>query len=157
MVFFPDLFKLAKVIPIFKKGSKLDCSNNCLISLLLNIGKIFEKVMNTKLTNFLNRFNCFYKYQFGFRNKHSTTQALIEIAENIREALDNSNYACGVFIDLQKAFDTVNHDIVFKKLSHYGLRGAVLEWLKSYLSNRMQMVYINNTFSNINNIEIGVP
>ena len=154
---FPDFFKLAKVIPIYKKGLKLDCSNYRPISLLSNIGKIFEKVMNVKLTTFLNRFNCFYKYQFGFRNKHSTTHTLIEITENIREALDNGNYACGVFIDLQKAFDTVNHDILFRKLNYYGVRGIALEWFKSYLSNRMQMVYINNTFSNINNIDIGVP
>ena len=154
---FPDFFKLAKVIPIYKKGLKLDCSNYRPISLLSNIGKIFEKVMNVKLTTFLNRFNCFYKYRFGFRNKHSTTHTLIEITENIREALDNGNYACGVFIDLQKAFDTVNHDILFRKLNYYGVRGIALEWFKSYLSNRMQMVYINNTFSNINNIDIGVP
>ena len=86
---FPDLFKIAKVIPVFKKGSKLDCTNYRPISLLSNISKLFEKAMHGRLYSFLNKFNCLYQHQFGFRHKHSTTQALIEITENIRKALDN--------------------------------------------------------------------
>ena len=86
--------------------------------------------MHKKLFSFLNRFDCIYKYQFGFRNKHSTTHTLIEITENIRKALDNGAYACGIFVDLQKAFDTVDHEILFYKLNYYGIRGITLDWFK---------------------------
>ena len=154
---FPDAFKIAKVVPIFKKGSRLNRTNYRPISLLSNIIKMFEKLMHTRLYNFLNRFNCLYKYQFGFRNKHSTTQALINITEKIRKALDDKSYSCGVFVDLQKAFDTVNHDVLLFKLEYYGIRGSALKWFKSYLSNRSQFVSINNVFSATRMIKCGVP
>ena len=82
------------------------------ISLLSNLNKILEKIVHTRVYSFLEEFNCLYSYQFGFRKKHSTNHALIEITETIRQALDNKKMACGVFVDLQKAFDTVNHEIL---------------------------------------------
>ena len=111
----PDKFKNANVIPIFKKGSRLIIANYRPISLLSNVNKIFEKIMYKRIYEFLEKHNILYDLQFGFRAKHSTTHALINITEKIRSALDNGKVACGFFIDLQKAFDTVNHDILLKK------------------------------------------
>ena len=111
----PDLLKIAKTIPVFKKESRLLVSNYRPISLLSNINKILEKLVYSRLYNFLDDFNCLYSLQFGFRAKYSTNHALISITEEIRQALDNKKLACGVFVDFQKAFDTVNHAILIKK------------------------------------------
>ena len=116
--------KEAHIIPSYKKGDKSECSNYRPISLLPNISKIIEKAIYTKLYNFLERYNCLYKKQFGFRNSHSTNHAFISITEKIRGSLDNNEYSCGVFLDFQKAFDTVNPNILLKKLHHYGIRGS---------------------------------
>ena len=154
---FPDLFKIANVVPIFKKDSKLDVSNYRPISLLSNISKIFEKIMHSRLNKFLDKFQCLYDLQFGFRCKHSTTHTLIDIVEKLRKALDDNMFACGVFIDLQKAFDTVNHDILLNKLKYYGVRGIPLKWFQSYLQNRSQFVTVNDVHSFIKHITTGVP
>ena len=121
---FPNLLKIAKTIPIFKKDSRLLVSNYRPISLLSNINKILEKLMFNRVYGFLEKYKCIYNLQFGFRSKHSTNHALVEITETIRKALDDGKNACGVFVDLQKAFDTVNHDILIGKLDHYGIRGT---------------------------------
>ena len=84
--------------------------------------------MYSRLSKFLDKFDCLYKKQFGFRNTHSTSHALISITEEIRKALDNNEFSCGVFLDFQKAFDTVNHKILIDKLHHYGVRGVTLSW-----------------------------
>ena len=117
-----DNMKFSKTIPFFKeKGSNLDCANYRPISLLSNINKIIEKMMHERLYKFLNLHNCIYENQFGFRKKHSTNHALISLTEDIRNSLDNNQISCGFFIDLQKAFDTVNHPILLSKLNHYGI------------------------------------
>ena len=108
---YPDLLKIAKTIPIHKKDSRLLVSNYRPISLLSNINKILEKLMFNRIYNFHEKYKCIYKLQFGFRSKHSTNHALIEITESIRKVLDEGKFACGVFVDFQKAFDTVNHEI----------------------------------------------
>ena len=155
---YPDKLKIAKVIPIFKnKGEQLLVSNYRPISLLSNVNKIFEKIVYSRLYSFLNLHNCIFELQFGFRAKHSTNHALLSITEMIREALDNSNFACGIFIDLQKAFDTVDHQILLKKLEHYGIRGIANNWFKSYLSNRKQFVSINGFNSKEQSMKYGVP
>ena len=148
---FPDNLKIAKIIPIFKNDSKLSCNNYRPISLLSNISKIFEKLMYTRVYNFLDNFKCLYELQFGFRSNTSTNHALISITETIREAIDSGSFACGVFIDLQKAFDTVD------KLYHYGIRGASYQWFKSYLSDRKQFVSINGFNSFPLSVKCGVP
>ena len=155
---YPDKLKIAKVIPIFKnKGDQLLVSNYRPISLLSNINKIFEKLVYSRLYSFLNLHNCIFELQFGFRAKHSTNHALFSLTEMIREALDNSNFACGIFIDLQKAFDTVDHQILLKKLEHYGIRGLANNWFKSYLLNRQQFVSINGFNSKNQIMKYGVP
>ena len=95
--------------------------------------------------------------QFGFRQQYSTCHILINITENIRKALDDGNIGCGVFVDLQKAFDTVDHQILLAKFNHYGIRGVSNDWFKSYLSNRSQYVSINGYDSGLAAINCGVP
>ena len=107
--------KASKVIPIFKeKGSNLDYDNYSPIFFLSNINKIIEKLMHIRVTKFLDKNNCIYDLQFGFRKRHSTTHALMYLVENVRKAMDDKLFACSVFIDLQKSFATVDHEILFK-------------------------------------------
>ena len=153
----PEKLKHANVIPVFKKGSRLLISNYRPISLLSNLNKIFEKMMYKRIYAFLEKNNILYDLQFGFRAKHSTTHALINITEQIRSALDAGKVTCGIFIDLQKAFDTVNHEILLQKMNHYGFRGITNEWLRSYLSERKQKVTINGFVSESSVINHGVP
>ena len=138
---FPSILKTAKVVPVFKKGSKLDCCNYRSISLLLHVEKIIEKFMYKRVYNFLSHNNTIYDLQFGFRQKFSTSHVLNNLTENIRQALDNGYIECGIFVDLQKAFDTVDHQILLSKLDYYGIRGISNNWFKSYLSNRKQCFY----------------
>ena len=155
---YPELLKIAKVIPIFKnKGDQLLVANYRPICLLSNVNKIFEKLVYSRVFSFLNLHNCIYEFQFGFRANHSTNHALFSLTEIIREALDNSYFACGIFIDLQKAFDTVDHTILLKKLDHYGIRGLANNWFNSYLTNRKQFVSINGFNSNKQLMNYGVP
>ena len=135
---FPKILKQAKIIPIFKKGDQQDCSNYRPISLLSNISKIIEKLVHRQLYGFLEFNNYLYTNQFGFRNLHSTNHALITITEKIRKAIDNGEITCSVFLDLQKAFDTVDHEILLSKLKHYGIREVRLKWFKTFLTERHQ-------------------
>ena len=153
---FPSVLKTAKVVPAFKKDSKLNYSNYRLISLLSNIEKILEKLMYKRLYAFLDYNNIIYDLEFGFRQQYSTSHALINITENIRKALDDGNIGCGVFVDLQKAFDTLDHQILLAKLNHYGIRGVSNDWFKFYLSNCNQYVSINGYESGLAAITCGV-
>jgi hypothetical protein len=153
-----DYLKISRIVPIYKdKGEKLGKKNFRPISLLPNINKLFEKMMHTRLYDFLESKNIIFKSQFGFRKKHSTTHALVDLTEAIRKAIDNKKFACGIFIDLQKAFDTVDHKILLAKLEHYGVRGNANDWFRSYLSNRKHFVSISESVSDTATVNIGVP
>ena len=115
---FPSVIKTAKVVSVFNKDWKLDYSNYHPIFLLSTIEKIFEKPMYKRLYTFLNNNNIIYNLQFGFRQQYSTSHALINITENVRKALDDGNKGCGDFVNLQKAFDTVDHQILLAELNH---------------------------------------
>ena len=154
---YPDLLKIAKVIPVFKKGDRLLVSNYRPISLLSNINKIFEKLVYSRLYSFLEIHNCIYELQFGFRAKHSTQHALASLTELVRLALDEGSFACGIFVDFAKAFDTVDHSILLQKLEHYGVRGIANSWFSSYLNNRKQYVAINGFNSTLRVMKYGVP
>jgi len=144
---FPDSLKLAKVIPIFKKGDQKVMSNYRPISLLSNFGKLFEKLIAKRLLNFLNKFHVLSNNQFGFRKHHSTISALINIIDNIYQNLNSNQYVVGIFLDLSKAFDSINISILSNKLFYYGIRGKIHEWFLSYLSNRRQYVFVNGDSS----------
>ena len=154
---FPDALKIVKVIPIHKGGSTQDMNNFRPISLLSIFDKIMEKLMHKRLYQFLEEHNILFENQFGFRKQKSTIHALIQITEQIKETIEKGKFGCGIFIDLKKAFDTVNHKILLTKLDHYGIRGTSLEWFQSYLSERKQYVYFNGQSSNVKGISCGVP
>ena len=124
------------------------------ISLLSVFSKILERLMYSRLLKFLNKQDFFNKFQFGFRNKHSTFMALIILLENLVKALDNGNCAVGIFLDFQKAFDTVDHCILLDKLHIYGIAH---DWFSSYMSKRHQSVMYNNFESDYKEIKCGVP
>ena len=153
---YPDL-KIVKVIPIHKGGSTQEVNNFRPISLLSIFDKIMEKIMHRKLYYFLEENNILFKKQFRFRKNNSTVYALMEITEKIKKSIDSGLYGCGIFIDLRKAFDTVNHDILLMKLQHYGIRNNMLSWLKSYLTDRKQFVSFNGQNSETLATNCGVP
>ena len=154
---FPEKMQLAKVIPLFKKGCPMTVSNYRPISLLSVFSKISEKLMYKRLYNFLEFFKILYNLQFGFRASHSINHALISLTESIKNTLDDKKFGCAIFLDLQKAFDTVNHQILLNKLQHYGIRGTALQWLKSYLGCRSQYVSVNGHNSSHLSVSCGVP
>ena len=154
---FPNILKTANVTPIFKNDDPALCKNYRPISLLSNMSKIFEKIIHARLSVFLSTNNILYEKQFGFRNQHSTNHALIEKTEKIKQGCNSGKFVCGVFLDFQKAFDTVNHDILLKKLEHYGIRNKSNKWLRSFLDGRKQHTTFNKTKSSDKLISIGVP
>lgn len=154
---FPDKMKIAKVIPLFKSGDK-GCFNNYRpVSLLPQFSKLLEKLFNNRLDSFLEEYNILNCSQFGFRSKCNTTHALLRMVERITKCLDERKSTIGIFIDLKKAFDTVNHPILLKKLEKYGIRGNANAWIESYLSQRNQYVNINGQNSEMLPISCGVP
>ena len=154
---FPDLYKLAQVIPVFKAGNENLCENYRPISLLPIYSKIYEKVMYSRIYEFLSQNNLIYNRQFGFRANHSTNHSIISLTEEIKSALDSGQLVAGVFLDLKKAFDTINHNILIHKLQYYGFRGITSQLLLSYLSNRKQFVYIDGCKSSLEDISCGIP
>ena len=145
------------VIGLHKKGAKEEVSNYRPISLLPVLSKVFEKVMKSRLHSFFQQNKILSPNQYGFQANKSTEQAILQIQSHIINSLENSNFACSIFLDFAKAFDTVNHGILLKKLHHYGIRGKALEWLESYLTNRKQCVQVGNCRSAFENIKHGVP
>ena len=154
---FPESLKTAKIIPIFKSGNSMECSNYRPISLLSVVSKIFEKLVHKRVYTFLDKNNLIYNRQFGFRPKYSTSYALTDLIEDIKKKIDDGNFVCGVFLDLKKAFDTVDHNILLDKLNNYGIRGVANDWFRSYLYQRKQFVQINYIKSTIKEVECGVP
>ena len=154
---YPQALKIAKVIPIYKKGERSITSNYRPISLLSVFDKIFEKLVCHKLLNFFEKNKIFYDFQFGFRKLHSTTLALIELTDHIRKRIDEGHIVLSFFVDFTKAFDTVDHNILLYKLGHYGIRGHAQKFMKSYLTNRFQYTYVNGHQSTLDEIKCGVP
>ena len=152
---FPDCLKTAKVIPLFKPGSKTDINIYRSISLLPVLIEVLEKIMYNCLIKFLDKNDILYEKQFGFRYKHSTVDALIEITENIRSGTDEE--ITSIMLDLRKAFDTINHYRLLEKLSQSGVKGIVKKWFQSYLRNKKHALFVNDKWSNFEPINCGVP
>ena len=153
----PNKLKLAKVTPVFKSGSKQNTCNYRPISVLSVFSKILEKCVYNRLYDFLCKHNILSENQFGFRKGLSTSLALTQFLQSVVYSLDNKKSSIGVFLDLSKAFDTIDHSILLYKLNHYGIRGVPHSWIKNYLSNRQQFVCINSTKSHLKTIRCGVP
>lgn len=154
---FPSILKIGKITPIFKKGDPQLFDNYRPISLLPVFGKIFEKLVYSRLYNFLISQNVIFDKQFGFRKNHSTSHAINYSVNKILNELEQNNHVIGIFVDLSKAFDTIDHQKLLVKLEHYGIRGICYELLKSYLTNRIQFTDFQQTHSDNCPIEYGVP
>ena len=140
---FPDDMKIACVIPLFKAGDRAIFSNYRPVSILPGFPKFLEKVMYNRLMAYLEKFMILRDNQYGFRKNHSISLALVDLYDKILSAIDRKETSVGIFLDLSKAFDTVNHNILFDKLEHFGIQGLPLQWIKSYLTNRLQFVQFN--------------
>ncbi len=154
---FPNSLKHSRVIPVFKKGSKSEMSNYRPISITNPLAKVLEKLMHVRMTSFINKFHLLYDFQYGFRSNFSTSLAVLDVTNMIQNETYQGNFIMGVFMDLQKAFDTINFEILFKKLYHYGFRGHCLDWLRSYLTGRTQFTALNGVSSGPLEITCGVP
>ena len=154
---FPHELRVAKVIPWFKSNDPMVFSNYRPVSVLPLLSKFFERLMYTRLLSSVNKCQLLYEYQFGFRCGLSPELALTCVVDKISNALENGEYVLGLFLDFSKAFDTVNHDILFEKLEYLGIRGILLMWCKSFLSDREQCVVYNDTSSSHKKITCGVP
>nr|CAH7715951.1 unnamed protein product [Callosobruchus chinensis] len=145
---FPEQLKLNKIIPVFKKGDKDIMSNYRPIALSPVLSKIFEYCFVERLMHFFDIHNLLSKNQFGFRPNHRTSDAIYAFIENVVNHMESGEYTAGLFCDLSSAFDCVVHDILKVKAEKYGIRGKVLDWLDSYLSNRKQYVSLKSTSKN---------
>ena len=153
----PSSLKLARVVPLFKSGAQDKCGNYRPISLLSNLSKVFERAMYNRLYSYLETMKIISPLQFGFRKMHSTNHALVSIIEHVKSIVDHGNFACGLFLDFQKAFDTVNINILLEKMINYGIRGPAINWFKSYLQGRSQFVTVDNETSSSLSLTCGVP
>ena len=154
---YPNVLKIAHVIPIHMKGPKDECSNYRPISLLSNFNRLFEKILYCRLLRFFEKYNIINANQYGFRKKHSTNLAIYDILESKIRDRDKGKVSCAIYLDLSKAFDTVDSNLLLKKLEHYGIRGTPLKLFTSYLSNRNQCTNINSILSDLISIDLGVP
>ena len=157
---FPDALKIAKVKPLYKKGDNFCLNNYRPISLLPTISKIFERVMFTQLYSYLNANNLLSEQQYGFRSQHSTELACVKLVDYITTEMDNIKKIktpTAIFLDLSKAFDTLNFNILLNKLHYYGIDGISLSLIKSYLTDRFQYVQSENSESDLLEIKTGIP
>ena len=156
-ILIPDKMKIAKVIPVFKGGVENEICNYRPISVLTVFSKILEKIFYNRLLAFLNECNIISDHQYGFRPGHSTSLALLDFINKVTNCFDEREIMLALFLDLSKAFDTLDHFILLEKLSNYGIRGVLLNWCKSYLCNRKQYVVTECVESQLQTISCGVP
>ena len=141
---FPNALKIARVTPLFKSGDPSDISNYRPISVLLCFSKILERIMYKRLYKYLTTEKLLYSKQFGFQTGPSTEYAIIKLVDQIYKSFEKDHYTLGVFIDLSKVFDTVDHTILIRKLKMYGIKGINLAWFRSYLTNIIQYILITH-------------
>lgn len=153
---FPELLKGGKVVPVHKGGQEQLCDNYRPIALLNTISKILEKIVAISLTNHLELNKLLNNKQFGFQMGKSTQHNLLLVTDYVSKALNEGDYCVGIFLDLKKAFDVCSHEILLKKLENIGVKGTKLEWFKSYLSNRTQVVEIQGHVSNPLSIDMSI-
>ena len=153
---FPESLKISKVIPIYKSGAKSEVNNYCPISLLPVLSKVFEKVLHKRITTFVKKHSVLSSTQYGFRANYSPEHAVLDVVSTCYNNISNKQYNGLIMLNLKKAFDSVTHTILLRKLDHYGIRGSAHKLLSSYLCNRQQYVNINNVNSDTQSINYGV-
>ena len=154
---FPENLKIAKVSPVYKKDEEFLLTNYRPISVLPCLSKLLERIMYNRLFKYLSDNSILYKKQFGFQTSHSTEHSILLLVNQLYQSFDESKVSLGILIDLSKAFDTVNHKILTKKLELYGIKDCNLRWFESYLSNRKQFITYGDKQTNIEPITCGVP
>ena len=154
---FPDEWKIARVTPVFKSGEKTDVNNYRPISVVPTIAKTFEKIIHDQLYAYLSDNNLLASCQSGFRSLHSTVTALLEATNSWSLNIDNGLINGVLFLDLKKAFDTINHEILLSKLLNYGTDQQSLKWFQSYLSDRYQRCIVNQSLSDACQVKCGIP
>jgi hypothetical protein len=154
---FPDKLKIAKVVPIFKNNEPTLFCNYRPVPVLPSISKIFERILHSQLQNYFIESRLFYESQYGFRPSHSTELAALELLDQIISKMDDNEVPLNIYLDLSKAFDTLDHEILLAKLDYYGIRGDAFLLMQNYLTNRKQYVCFNDANSQYSNINTGVP
>ena len=154
---FPDMFKIAKVVPIFKGGDHSKLVNYRPVSVLPAVSKILERLMYNRIVQFVDKYSLLSKWQFGFRSHKSTQDAIAYFVDHVTNNLDEHRDVCALFVDVAKAFDSLNHDILLHKLFAYGFRGKCYAWLSSYLHARLQYVEVDGHKSALRMLRTGVP
>ena len=154
---FPNEWKCAKVIPIYKQGKRNCVDNYRPISIVPIVAKVFERVIYDQLYIFIAENELLTNYQSGFRGLHSTVTSLLEATNEWAYNIDSGNVNAVMFLDLKKAFDTVDHEILLNKLNAYGIKGTAGNWLRSYLNERNQKCFVNGHFSSNRLLQCGVP
>ena len=155
--YFPNELKLGCITPVYKKDDKKDINNYRPVCSLSPLSKIFERIVYKRMVSFLNKFNILSETQFGFRQNMNTETALLNFIDFVHKGLTNKENVGAVYMDLSKAFDVMNHEILEKKLEHYGFRDSFLTFIMSYLKDRKYFVNVNGANSEISTINIGVP
>lgn len=154
---FPGSLRRARVIPLYKKNNPANVENYRPLSILSTFSKILEKIVSRQLVNFFEKYDLFNEHQHGFRKGHSTSTAIIEFLNSLYHCLDRGRSCLGIFLDLSKAFDLVDHARLLDKLDYYGVRGVPLQWFRTYLCNRPQSVEVNDAVSGTLMTSRGVP
>ena len=154
---FPDVLKIARVVPIYKGGDELQLTNYRPISVLPTLSKVFEKIVHSKLVNYLNLNRVIFDGQYGFRSNRSTADAFVDLSSYIYTELDKGHYVFSLFLDFRKAFDVVDHELLLGRMEHYGVRGICSQFLRSYLANRKHYISIDGISSSLCSVTHGVP
>jgi hypothetical protein len=154
---FPQKLKIAKVLPLYKKNENFLFDNYRPVSILPSLSKVIEKIMHIQLYDHFIKNNLFYESQYGFRNSHSTELATLEVLNRIVSQMDKGEIPINIYLDLSKAFDTLDHEILLFKLQYYGVKDESLLLLRNYLSDRKQYVDFNEKQSDLRAISTGVP
>ena len=154
---YPKILKIGQIVPIYKGGAKDHGCNYRPITLLNPLSKVFEKCLHNRLHSYFNKYDILTPNQFGFKQNSFTSHAVRQLYDEFIDNLDETKSIYAVFLDLKKAFDTVNHQILLQKLEKYGVRGLPLQLLTSYISDRKQYTVVNNHKSNIPSVTCGVP